>query len=209
MSQIDTIYSTFDQLTTWEQYRDLLIETLTASGYPNLDAVIRSEFTPDHFLNPELLAQFIVPLFSPHQQVANDLYSGTDPLNLLIRVDRTRQLIVNGTFNTDLTGWIDASEEGFEATWEDGVAQFNGGGEGKTSRLRQEVVSLEAGQYQFTFTGTTTPLALGFTPAGDQVSGYSPAKDRTFTYPETRTLWVNFATVNVETIDNVSLRRID
>ena len=209
MSQIDTIYSTFDQLTTWEQYRDLLIETLTASGYPNLDNTIRSGFTENHFDNPELLAQFIVPLFSPHQQVANALYSGTDPLSLLTRIDCTRQLIVNGTFDTDLTGWTDASVEGYEASWENGVAQLNGGGTGNTSRLRQELANLPAGRYTFSSTGTYTSLAFGFTPGSDEVSGYSNAKSRTLVHPQTRSLWLSTASTNVETIDNVSLRRID
>lgn len=209
MSQIDTIYSTFDQLTTWEQYRDLLIETLTASGYPNLDNIIRSGFTENHFDNPELLAQFIVPLFSPHANISNALYSGTDPLSLLTRIDRSRELIVNGTFDTDLTGWTDASNVGYETTWEAGAAQLNGGGTGNTSRLRQQVPNLPAGTYLALAGGNFTALAYGTSQGGAEISAYSAAQSRIIINPQTQTVWINLAELSVRTLDNVSLRRID
>lgn len=210
MSQIDTIYSAFDQLTTWEQYRDLLIETLTASGYPNLDNIIRSGFTENHFDNPELLAQFIVPLFSPHPDVANALYSGTDPLGLLTRIDRTKELLVNGNFNVDLSGWvINASDSGAEPTWVSGAARLNGGGPGLTSRLRQELANLPVGRYYFTSTGNYTSLAFGFTAGSSEVSGYSNLKQRVLVHPQTGSLWLAATSAAVETLDNLSIRRID
>lgn len=207
MSQIDTIYSAFDQLTTWEQYRDLLIETLTASGYQNLDDIIRSEFTENHFDNPELLAQFIVPLFSPHPNVANVLYSGTDPLHLLVRVNRSRELIVNGTFDTDLTGWTDASTAPSTIEWSDGkaVSVIDGS---NPARLRQTVVTETQGLYQISSTDTM-PIRVGTVASGEQMLLDAANATRTFIAPGT-TAWVSvFTTTDGQELDNVSLRRID
>lgn len=137
MSQIDTIYSAFDQLTTWEQYRDLLIETLTASGYLGLGNTIRSGFTENHFDNPELLAQFIVPLFSTHALVSNRLFSGTDPLDLLLKIHRSRNL-------------LESQVSAFDAGWTtNGEAQVTGG----QGRL------ISSGGYSAVNTPLTLPVA--------------------------------------------------
>lgn len=111
------------QLLTWEQYRDLLIDTLNAADYPNLEDKILSEFNYDYFINAEFMIDWILPLFSPHESISNELRSTatlscTDFLfNLLFVINRTRNLVENGRFNANTDGWSDGSSAGGSMDW--------------------------------------------------------------------------------------------
>lgn len=101
------IRSQMNQLLTWEQYRDLLLNTLSAADYPGLEDQVRSEFSEQYIDNPKLMADWLVELFSPHELISNELRSmaalsgPTFLLDSLLIVNRTRNLVVNGTFDTD------------------------------------------------------------------------------------------------------------
>lgn len=118
------IRSQMNQLLTWEQYRDLLLNTLSAADYPGLEDQVRSEFSEQYIDNPKLMADWLVELFSPHELISNELRSmaalsgPTFLLDSLLVVNRTRNLLSNGRFPEDISGWQDLSSAGGSIEWD-------------------------------------------------------------------------------------------
>lgn len=78
------------------------------------------------------------------------------------------ELVVNGTFNTDLTGWSTTSSTApGTVIWNAGVAEIETSG-GGTGRMVQAVPTVIGRVYRFEYSGTMT-TRLGTTSGGSDV----------------------------------------
>ncbi len=117
------------------------------------------------------------------------------------------ELVVNGTFNSDISGWTDASTAPSSVTWSGGTAILNSP-DGSTARLRQTVPVVIGKSYVITVSGTSQYTV-------SSTSAYSAdlaAVTTSITVPRTvvattASLFFSFTTVvNGTTVDNVSVK---
>lgn len=203
MAQLDNIYSRFNQLVSWDQYLNLLIETLTLSGYTGLEDRLRNEFNESLFDNPALMVRYLAPLFSPGEAFTNRLYSGMTPLELLVAIDQSRNRVSNPAFGVD-SDWVKGT--GWAITG--GVAVFTT--TGSTSDLTQNIVG-DPGIYSITYTITRT--AGGLNPRLNSQNGAGKAAAGTYTdifsiTSALATLTFRANTTFAGSVDNVSLRQL-
>lgn len=116
-----------------------------------------------------------------------------------------RELIVNGTFNTDLSGWSDASTAPSTIIWSAGTALSQTDGVA-AARMRQTIPTLVGATYRISSTGTM-PIRVGTVASGTQLLNDAAGASRTFV-ATTTTTWISiFTTTNGQVLDNVSCRR--
>lgn len=117
------------------------------------------------------------------------------------------ELIVNGTMDTDLTGW-DASASSPPSTviWSAGQALTQTDGVAN-ARFRQTVSGLIVGKlYSLSRTGTL-PTFLGTSVGMGEILNASTVSPRYFIAPTTTVYLSATSSTNGLTLDNVSLRR--
>lgn len=126
------------------------------------------------------------------------------------------ELVTNGTFDTSLTGWTDASTAPSTVTW----SSANGGQALFTSdasnpaRLRQQITTVPGRTYVITSSGSVG-LTVGTAPSGADildwatVVGYPNGRSRVFVAPG-NVAHIGFYTNNpaLTTADNVSMREV-
>lgn len=121
------------------------------------------------------------------------------------RVLRTApELVVNGDFDDNLTGWSDASTAPSTIVWSAGtaVSQISGT---NPARLRQTVDVQVGLTYRVSSTGTM-PIRIGTVASGTDILLDAANQSRTFVAPVTP-IWISvFTTTNGQVLDNVSLR---
>lgn len=129
----------------------------------------------------------------------------------IARIPRKRgvELIVNGSFDSDLNGWGQGNTGASTVTWSAGQALFNTNGV-DGARLRQQV-SVTPGKTYWVSCYATPSLstALGTSPGGAELTGYMSGSVG-FAYTAVGTsFWLNTVTVtNGVTLDNVSVREV-
>lgn len=115
-------------------------------------------------------------------------------------------LVRNGNFDTDLTGWTDASTAPATVTQSGGQVVVSSDGT-NGARLRQSIVTVIGRTYVVSCTGTA-PLAVGTTSGGSEILAFVGGRPRVFVATATTT-WVNMlSTVNGQTLDDVSVREV-
>lgn len=111
------------------------------------------------------------------QDAAGTMPTGVgDPVGLVLDKSqglvRGPELVTNGDFDTDLTGWVDRTTGAGSATWTaDGVEITRVDGS-NTGQITQDVAVTEGEWYQFTFTGVSgggAAFRLGSTTANNQL----------------------------------------
>ena len=119
------------------------------------------------------------------------------------------ELVTNGTFNTDLTGWNAANSTlPSTVTWSAGVALYGTNGSA-TARLQQAISTVAGKLYVITYTGTLqgNGFFLG-TSAGASDISTNTATGKYFTALGSST-FLNTATVtNGLTLDNISVKEV-
>lgn len=103
------ITNLFTPLTEWGAYRDNLIAELTAAGWTNFENVIRSKFTYDHFLDPQMAADLIQEATGCHDSILTDLRSATDRFDIPLGVNLTRDRLDDAGSFTSSDGWTTPS----------------------------------------------------------------------------------------------------
>lgn len=88
----------------------------------------------------------------------------------LIRQATGGDLITNGAFPTDLTGWVDYSVTPGTAVWDTGMAKFDGGVDGIGS-IGQAITTVSGKTYLLTLDVSTNPLhvRIGTSAQGTQI----------------------------------------
>lgn len=118
----------------------------------------------------------------------------------------TDDLIVNGTFDVGLNGWIDASVAPSSMGWSAGQAVTVVSG-GALSILRQPIPTVNGGVYRITV-NSAAGWRVGSTPGGIDLLGAAVGASRDFTATGPLS-WLDFATAtNGRTVDDVTCRRI-
>lgn len=116
------------------------------------------------------------------------------------------ELVVNGRFDTDLSGWTDASTAPSTVIWSAGIALWQTDGVAG-GRIRQSVTTEIGKTYRLSRLGSAN-LAAGTTAGGNDLLSFSSTAVRTFVATSTTT-WINIHdTANGDWADNVSLRRV-
>lgn len=117
-----------------------------------------------------------------------------------------RELVKNGTFDTDLSFWSDASTAPSTIIWSAGTALSQTDGT-NAARLRQTINTKVGATYQISSTGTM-PIRVGTVASGTQLLNDAANSTRTFV-ATTTTTWISvFTTTNGQVLDNVSCIRI-
>lgn len=150
--------------------------------------------------------------------------SGTvtaDADGVLSMLGRTN-LLTNGTFASDITGWTDASIGTGSATWDGaGALQLDGDGAGGNEAFAQQAMTTQIGQ-QYTVTTTLAGLSSSafirigtdadVTLAGNSdVADYEVMADGTVSFTFTATSTTTYLTVNSDTntapftVDDISV----
>lgn len=137
------------------------------------------------------------------------------------------ELITNGQFTSDISGWTDASTGLGSIAWVDGTMRLYAGGSvpGNDAAARQSISTAIGTEYTFSFdivagtgaTGEGVLVYIGTTAGGFEVvlHSYASVGTHTFTFTATATTtYVQFrvadgATVPRKYIDNVSCRSED
>jgi len=116
------------------------------------------------------------------------------------------ELVSNGTFDTDLTGWTDASTAPSVMAWSGGQAVTSTNGVA-SSRFRQEIQTTAGKLYQISFTGTNQ-IFVGATEGTSTILGSATAGTRYFTAVSSSTWLGTLTPTNGLTLDNVSVREV-
>lgn len=115
-------------------------------------------------------------------------------------------LVRNGDFATDLTGWTGASTAPATVTQSGGQVVVSSDGT-NGARLRQSIVTVIGRTYVVSYTGTAL-LAVGTTSGGSEILAFVGGRPRVFVATASTT-WVNMlSTVNGQTLDDVSVREV-
>lgn len=120
--------------------------------------------------------------------------------------------VVNGTFNTDLNGWVDASTAPSTTVWSSangGQVLFQTDGT-NGARIRQQVTGLTVGRIYAFNVGNVSNVQpfLGTSAGASDILPSAGAGNRYFAAPAT-SVWINTATpVNGATMDNISIREV-
>lgn len=116
------------------------------------------------------------------------------------------ELVVNGTFDTDLSGWNNTSTAPSRVFWEDGRAntEFNGSG---NCRITQPINTVAGRLYRLSLQGTIAALRVGSAfNTNDVLANAAPGGDYFFS-AQGATSHVNLNTqANARWLDNVSLK---
>lgn len=144
----DIIRNRVTDLTDWGTFRDVLIDEITQARFPGAADIIRSEFTPDHFHNADMLADLIQKATNCHENIHTALRSSNSDLDVLLTVNNSRDLLEgDGSFNSTQdwfvqTGWTVAG----------GAAEANIDNTEPSRQLYAEVSNISVGnQYLFEF----------------------------------------------------------
>lgn len=116
------------------------------------------------------------------------------------------ELVLNGTFNTDLSSWTDASTAPSAMSWSSGQAVSVTDGV-NAARLRQSFTTIVGVTYRISSTGTL-PIRIGTVPSAVDLLGDEAGATRTFVATTTTTWISTFTTTNGLVLDNVSCRRL-
>ena len=151
-------------LTDWGTFRDVLVDEITQARFPGAQQIIRSEFTPDHFHNADMLADLIQKATNCHDGIHSALRSSNSDLDVLLTVNKSRDLLEGeGSFNSTQdwfvqTGWSVAG----------GAAEANIATVDPSRQIYAEVSNLSVGnQYLFEFeiaaytSGAIRPIIRG------------------------------------------------
>lgn len=115
-------------------------------------------------------------------------------------------LVRNGDFATDLTGWTDASTAPSTVVWSGGSALTATDGTA-AARIRQTIVTIPGRTYVFSHAGGAA-CAVGTTAGGQELLVFKQTASRTFVATGTTT-YVSMATSgNALTLDDVSVREV-
>ena len=146
------IRSKMNPLINWEDYRNLLIQVLHSGGFFNFEDSVRSNFTADHFNNPQLLVDDLLVWCIELETQTVFLQSQTKVttpellLNLLLALNNQSTIIQNGNFATgDLTGWI----TGYATSVTDGIAFMNRNNVSLANMPRQDNVLVIGVEYSY------------------------------------------------------------
>jgi hypothetical protein len=114
------------------------------------------------------------------------------------------ELVTNGTFNTNLDGWTDASTAPSTMIWSGGqaVAQTDGVA---AARLRATVTTVIGKSYTLSSTGTI-PVGVGTTAGNANILTIMANTSRDFVAQGTTTHIATATVANGATLDNVSIR---
>lgn len=118
------------------------------------------------------------------------------------------ELVTNGGFNTDLSGWdISASTAPSTVVWSGGQAVFQTDGT-NSARLRQSFSLVVGKTYRFTHGAGAPSAFLGTAVGGNQYGTVSGGSSLVFTATSS-TFWISYTTaVNGTVVDNVSVREV-
>ena len=107
----DVIENTFTELTDWGTMRELVAFGVQLEGFSDPNNVIFSEFTPDHAIYPDLLADLIFKATECHPEIHSLLRSQNSVHDVMVAANRVRDRFNgSGQFNSS-TGWA------LEGTW--------------------------------------------------------------------------------------------
>lgn len=148
-------------------------------------------------VNPRLFIQGVA---------GSNTFSITNIIARKVTTSLGPELVQNGTFNTGISGWTDASTAPGAVTWSSGAVTHSSDGT-NAARLRQAIYTIPGRTYLVSSTGTAV-LFVGTTPGGSNLLGGSNAKTRAFVAAGTSTHLGTYSTTNGETLDNVSVREV-
>lgn len=118
------------------------------------------------------------------------------------------ELCVNGTFDTDLTGWTDASTAPSNVTWSSGRASLNAG---STARLRQGI-AITAGRimrFAATVVSGSIAISLGSSAGGTQYANQvATASTVLFATTTGASFWVGWYGGTTALVDDNSVREV-
>jgi hypothetical protein len=130
------------------------------------------------------------------------------------------ELVTNGGFDTDLTGWTVAPANGATIVWDNGGVLFTGGGVAGNGNFKQ-AISVEVGKtYEIKFTGSGMShkgCALGSSDGGTQYGVFDganfPSGTKTVYFTATTAglylaFYVLFGVSTNWTLDNVSVKEV-
>ncbi|MEY4034659.1 MAG: hypothetical protein RL492_1853, partial [Verrucomicrobiota bacterium] len=141
--------------------------------------------------------------------VTNTLGTYADVANVIVReVTSTLgpNLVRNGDFATDLTGWADASTAPSAMSWSGGQAVTVTDGV-NLARLRQTITTVPGRTYVFSSTGNMG-IGVGTTAGGTELLILRSGLARAFTATATATYLSVATATNGQTLDNVSVREV-
>jgi hypothetical protein len=125
------------------------------------------------------------------------------------------ELVTNGTFNTDLSGWTVTQQGTSTVAWSAATAAITGDGT-NSGYLSQQLTTVAGKQYAITFTNTNniTAVRVGSTTLGlDVMAAFNPGSVGTNTVYFTATgaaSWLTFSRQSIGTanVDNVSVKEV-
>ena len=174
----DIIQNRITDLTDWGTYRDVLYDEVIRAGFKDPNNIIRSEFTPDHFHNPDLLADLIFKATKYHEDIYEAVRSSTSDLEILLTVNQARdQFNGEGSFNSTQdwfiqTGWTvhgGSAEASFDSLQQGQLYQDNTTVEvGKRYLFELNVAAYTSGTLRPMIRGTLDQLGPEITSAGQK-----------------------------------------
>lgn len=151
---------------------------------------------------------YLVDTHGSFHEAMRDLRNGTSVFDLVI------ELVANGTFDTDISGWTHVPHGTGAVSWSSGAMSLDAVDVSNRAKVWTPV-STEAGrQYSLTFTTTAgiSHFNLGTTPGGYQVAANSNIAPGTysqaFTAISTTTYLYHETWVAGGTLDNVSVQEV-
>lgn len=119
--------------------------------------------------------------------------------------------ITNGTFTTDLTGWVDRDAGTGASTQSAGTMLLTGGGAGNEARRYQSIANLGINQYTVTcdIATATTTYRVGTSAGGSSIASgtLTVGTGKTFDFTPTvnGTVYIEFECAATSSVDNVVL----
>jgi len=120
------------------------------------------------------------------------------------------EVVTNGTFDTDLSNWVDATTGSSTFVWNNGTAELFKG-VGSTAAVYQSLSLVEGAEYQLTWddAGTGGNVRVGTSANAQNIVAITTSKDVTFTAGAANFLQFNCGTNNATAIlDNISVRKV-
>jgi len=123
------------------------------------------------------------------------------------------ELVVNGTFDSDISNWTDISTGTADISYSSGALSLNTIDTSNRGQAEQAITTQIGGVYFYTFTVTaTTYIKIGTTSQGTNIVGATQYAAGThtvsFVAPSNSTYLTFYSISNTTTLDNVSVREV-
>lgn len=210
----DLIENVFTDLAEWGAIRDAVVTAVELEGFSDPNNVILSEFTPDHAIYPDLLADLLFKATNCHESIYALLKSQNSVHDVMVAANQVRDRLDGAGSFDSATGWSPGSGWSISggvlsinvASATQNHTTFNQTFEGSTRYLFEfDITAYTRGEINPQTRGTVVVNGPQFMSTGHkQAVITSPANES-----HTLALAITGAGGFVGTVDNLVIRRLD